>query len=141
MNSDVARFTTLSKPVHNLICCKKGLIWVVKRTASLFNLFFSNVARQVARFFFLPVLMPFNLTFIHFIVCCHYLCLSFINIFFQDIPGHSNFQRLSLCKFHFVPTERYELQGHEEHTGFSFLRRLVVVLVNLDSFRSTIMVL
>ena len=37
------------KPVNNLICCKTGLMWVVKRTISLFNSFCSSVARQVAR--------------------------------------------------------------------------------------------
>ena len=36
----------LPKPVNNLICCKTGLIWVVKRATSLFNSFCSNVARQ-----------------------------------------------------------------------------------------------
>ena len=38
------------KPVNNLICCKTGFMWVVKRAISLFNLFYSNVAKQVARF-------------------------------------------------------------------------------------------
>ena len=38
------------KPVNNLICCKTGLMWVVKRTTSLYNSFSSSVARQVARF-------------------------------------------------------------------------------------------
>jgi len=33
------------KPVNNLICCKTG-----SGATSLFNLFCSNVARQVARF-------------------------------------------------------------------------------------------
>ena len=42
------------KPVNNLICCKTGLMWVVKRAKSLFNLFCGNVVRQVARFL-LPV--------------------------------------------------------------------------------------
>ena len=42
------------KPVNNLICCKTGLMWVVKRATSLFNSFCSNVAKQVARFL-LPV--------------------------------------------------------------------------------------
>ena len=37
------------KPVNNLICCKTGLMWVVKRAISLFNSFCSSVARQVAR--------------------------------------------------------------------------------------------
>ena len=41
------------KPVSNLICCKTGLMWVVKRATSLFNSFCSNVARQVARFMLL----------------------------------------------------------------------------------------
>ena len=45
---------TSVKPVNNLICCKTGLIWVRKRTTTLFNLFCGNVARQVARFL-LPV--------------------------------------------------------------------------------------
>ena len=30
------------KPVNNLICCKRGLIWVVKRATSLFNSRHSN---------------------------------------------------------------------------------------------------
>ena len=42
------------KPVYNLICRKTGLTWVVIHTTLLFNLFCSNVARQVARFL-LPV--------------------------------------------------------------------------------------
>ena len=47
------------KPVSNLICCKTGLMWVVKRATSLFNSFCSNVARQVARFM-LPVFPYLN---------------------------------------------------------------------------------
>ena len=39
------------KPVNNLICCKTGLMWGVKRATSLFNSFFSHVAKQVACFF------------------------------------------------------------------------------------------
>ena len=46
--------TLLHSDVNNLICCKTGLMWVVKRATSLFNSFCSNVARQVARFL-LPV--------------------------------------------------------------------------------------
>ena len=42
------------KPVNNLICCKTGLIWVVKRAMSLCNSFCCNVAKQVACFL-LPV--------------------------------------------------------------------------------------
>ena len=42
------------KPVNNLICCKTGFMRVVKRTTSLFNSFYSDVAKQVARFL-LPV--------------------------------------------------------------------------------------
>ena len=37
------------KPVNNLICCKTGLMWVVKRAISLFNSFCSSVARLVRR--------------------------------------------------------------------------------------------
>ena len=44
---------TMFKPVNNLICCKTGLMWVVKRATSLFNSFRSNLAKQVAR-----VLLP-----------------------------------------------------------------------------------
>ena len=43
------------KPVNNLICCKTGLMWVVKRATSLFNWFCSNDGRKFA-FFLLPVL-------------------------------------------------------------------------------------
>ena len=43
------------KSVNNQICCKRGLMWMVKRTTSLFNSFCSNVAKRVARFL-LPVL-------------------------------------------------------------------------------------
>ena len=43
------------KPVNNLICCKTGLVWVVKRATSPFNSFRSNFARQVA-LSLLPVL-------------------------------------------------------------------------------------
>ena len=42
------------KPVNNLIYCKTGFMCVVRRATSLFNLFCSNVAKQVARFL-LPV--------------------------------------------------------------------------------------
>ena len=35
------------KPVNNLICYKTGLMWVVKGASSLFNSFYSNVAKQV----------------------------------------------------------------------------------------------
>ena len=44
------------KPVNNLICCKTGFMWVVKRATSVFNSFCSNVAEQVARFL-LPVFL------------------------------------------------------------------------------------
>ena len=54
LNSDVARFTEHIKPVNKLICCKTDLMWLVKRATSLFKLFYSNVARQVAHF-----LLPF----------------------------------------------------------------------------------
>ena len=37
------------KPVNNLICCKTGLMWLVKRATSLYNSFCSNVSRQVRR--------------------------------------------------------------------------------------------
>ena len=40
------------KPANNLICCKTGLMWVIKSATSLFNLFCSNVARQFGRFLF-----------------------------------------------------------------------------------------
>ena len=47
-------------PIHdNLICCKTGLMWVVKRATSLFNSFCSNVAKQVTHFL-LPVLPYFK---------------------------------------------------------------------------------
>ena len=42
------------KPVNNLICCKTGLIWLVKRVTSLCNSFCCNFAKQVACFL-LPV--------------------------------------------------------------------------------------
>ena len=45
------------KSVNNLICCKTGFMWVVKRGTSLFNSLCSNVARQVACF-----LLPFKRT-------------------------------------------------------------------------------
>ena len=51
------------EPVNNLICCKTGLMWVVlKSTTSLFNSFFSSVARQVACFFCCPFFHTFNST-------------------------------------------------------------------------------
>ena len=31
--------TRMFKPVNNLICCKTGLMWVVKHATSLFNSF------------------------------------------------------------------------------------------------------
>ena len=33
------------RPVNNLICCKTGLMWVIKRATLLFNAFCSNVAK------------------------------------------------------------------------------------------------
>ena len=39
------------KPVNNLICCKTGFMWVVKRATSLFISFCSNVSKLVERFF------------------------------------------------------------------------------------------
>ena len=51
------------KPVNNLICCKTGFMWMVKRATSLFNSFCSNVAKQVARFL-LPV-FPVPLQHLH----------------------------------------------------------------------------
>ena len=47
-------FLATFNPVNNLICCKTGLIWLVKHATSLFNLFCSIVAWQVACFL-LPV--------------------------------------------------------------------------------------
>ena len=41
----VSRSTSV-KPVNNLICCKTGLIWVIKRTTTLFNSFCGNVTWQ-----------------------------------------------------------------------------------------------
>ena len=55
--SDIARFTThVQTPFNNLIYCKTGFMWVVKRATSVFNSFCSNVAKQVARFL-LPVFL------------------------------------------------------------------------------------
>ena len=48
------------KPVNNLICCKTGLMWVVKCATSLFISFCSNVAKQFARFL-LPVFRTVSL--------------------------------------------------------------------------------
>ena len=60
LNSDVLPVLPPAfKPVNNLICCKTGLTWVVKRATSLFNSFYSNVARQVVRFL-LPVFPYLN---------------------------------------------------------------------------------
>ena len=59
LNNNVAHFTcTHIKPVlqQNKSGCLTGLMWVVKCATSLFNLFCSNVARQVARFL-LPVFL------------------------------------------------------------------------------------
>ena len=44
------------QPVNNLICCKTGLMWVVKRATLLFKSFCSKVAKQVARFLLLVLL-------------------------------------------------------------------------------------
>ena len=78
LKSDVAQFTTTFKPVNNLICCKTGLMWVAKRAISLFNLLYSNVARQVARFL-LPVfthLYLFNWR-VHLVrYWTHYICFG-----------------------------------------------------------------
>ena len=41
---------TSVKPVNNLICCKTGLVWVLKLATSLFDSFCRVVAWQVARF-------------------------------------------------------------------------------------------
>ena len=63
LNSDVLPVLPPAfKPVDNLICCKTGLTWVVKRATSLFNSFYSNVARQVVRFL-LPVFPYLNVRF------------------------------------------------------------------------------
>ena len=67
------------KPVKNLICYKTGFLWVVKSALSLFNLFCSNVAGQVA-WFLLPVLPYFNS-----IVIVIFLTLGFPNSFFYAI--------------------------------------------------------
>ena len=48
--NDVARFTIHNKPVLQQIRLLTGLNWVIKRVTSLFNLFCSNVAKQVTRF-------------------------------------------------------------------------------------------
>ena len=40
----------LFKPVNNRICCKSGLMWLVKRARYLFDSFCRNVATQVAGF-------------------------------------------------------------------------------------------
>ena len=52
------------KPVSNLICCKTGFMWVVKRATSLFDSFCSNVAKQVAGFFVARFSVPLPLTYI-----------------------------------------------------------------------------
>ena len=61
------------KPINNLICCKTGLMWVVKRATLLFNLFCSNVAKQVARFLLpvFPYLKLFCFVFIVVFFVCH----------------------------------------------------------------------
>ena len=51
-----------SKPVNNLICCKTGLMWIVKRATSLFYSFFSSVARQVGCFFAARFSVPLRRT-------------------------------------------------------------------------------
>ena len=60
-------FTTRFKPVNNLICCKTGFMWVVKRTTFLFNLFCSYVAKQVACFL-LPTFPYLNLSNAHALI-------------------------------------------------------------------------
>ena len=60
-------FTTRFKPVNNLICCKTGFMWVVKRTTFLFNLFCSYVAKQVACFL-LPIFPYLNLSNAHALI-------------------------------------------------------------------------
>ena len=60
-------FTTRFKPVNNLICCKTGFMSVVKCTTLLFNLFCSNVAKQVACFL-LPIFPYLNLSNAHALI-------------------------------------------------------------------------
>ena len=54
LNSDFGVLPLMFKPVNKLSCCETGLMWEAKRATSPFNLFYSNVARQIARFL-LPV--------------------------------------------------------------------------------------
>ena len=58
--SGITMSRVLPAPTSNLSCsksgCLRGLMWVVKCATSLFNLFCSNVARQVAHFL-LPVFL------------------------------------------------------------------------------------
>ena len=72
------------KPVNNLICCKTGLMWVVKRAISLFNLLYSNVARQVARFH-APLLILLTCAFSSLLDALHFLCFFPLLI---DIVGN-----------------------------------------------------
>ena len=50
LNSDVGVLPLTFKPVNKQFCCKTGLMWVVKRTTSLFNLFCSNVQDKLHAF-------------------------------------------------------------------------------------------
>ena len=50
------------KSVNNLIYCKTGLMWIVKRATSLFNSFCSNDARHVGCFFAARFSVPLRRT-------------------------------------------------------------------------------
>ena len=85
LKSDVAQFTTTFKPVNNQICCKTGLMWVAKRAISLFNMLYSNVARQVARF-----CCPFLHTFTYLIDVCVYFVIERITFALGCFPTHTH---------------------------------------------------
>ena len=119
---------------------RQGRTWVVKRATSLFNLVWSNVAKQVARFF-LPVLLRFSLVLYSFfgvqtsVLIQNYvdfgplflgIIIHFVQVWSFSVTEH--YALVSLEKQVYCQPQMYELyrgvRGHvlpekKMKTGFS----------------------
>ena len=119
---------------------RQGRTWVVKRATSLFNLVWSNVAKQVARFF-LPVLLRFSLVLYSFfgvqtsVLIQNYvdfgplflgIIIHFVQVWSFSVTEH--YALVSLEKQVYCQRQMYELyrgvRGHvppekKMKTGFS----------------------
>ena len=58
------------KPVNNLICCKTGLMWVVKRTSIAIQLFLQQYCEKSCMFFVVRFSAPLVLS------CCWFATLK-----------------------------------------------------------------